>query len=58
MLNVFNPVSGHLDRSLPAANGHWNSPIIVGGRIILPVGDYHDHASTGEAFIYHLPASR
>lgn len=54
-LNVFNPVSGHLYRALRAAGGHWNSPIVVGGRIILPVGDYHDHSSTGTAYIYHLP---
>ena len=54
-LNVYNPVSGHLDRSLAAGSGHWNSPIIVGGRIILPIGDYHDHASTGQVYIYHLP---
>ncbi|HWD69315.1 MAG TPA: PQQ-binding-like beta-propeller repeat protein [Solirubrobacteraceae bacterium] len=54
VLNVFNPVSGHLYRSLPAGGGHWNSPIIVGGRIILPIGDYHDHAGTGTVYIYHL----
>jgi outer membrane protein assembly factor BamB len=55
VLNVYDPASGRLDRSLPAASGHWNSPIIVGGRIILPAGDYHDHARTGQVFIYHLP---
>jgi outer membrane protein assembly factor BamB len=57
VLNVFNPVSGHLYRSLPAAGGHWNSPIIVGGRIILPVGSDNDHQSTGEVYIYHLPGA-
>jgi outer membrane protein assembly factor BamB len=55
VLNVFNPRSGHLYRSLPAASGHWNSPIVVGGRIILPVGDDNDHLTKGELFIYHLP---
>jgi outer membrane protein assembly factor BamB len=57
VLNVFNPVSGRLYRSLPAAGGHWNSPIVVTGRIILPVGDYHDHSSTGIVYIYHLPGA-
>jgi outer membrane protein assembly factor BamB len=57
VLNVFNPVNGHLYRSLPAGGGHWNSPIIVGGRIVLPIGDYHDHASTGEVVMYHLPGA-
>jgi len=57
VLNVFNPVTGRLYRALPAAPGHWNSPIVVDGRIILPVGNDNDHQSTGEVFIYHLPRS-
>ncbi len=55
VLNVFNPTTGHLYRALPAAAGHWNSPIVVGGRIILPVGNYHSQQSTGVVYIYHLP---
>jgi hypothetical protein len=54
-LDVYAPTSGRLLRSLPAAQGHWNSPIAVGGRIVLPVGNYMDHATSGEIFIYHLP---
>lgn len=54
VLDVRDPRSGHLYRALPAAGGHWNSPIVVGGRIILPVGDYHDHSRGGIAYIYHL----
>ena len=54
-LNVYAPASGRLLRSLPAASGHWNSPIVVGGRIILPVGNGNDHATSGELYIYHLP---
>ena len=54
-LDVYAPASGRLLRSLPAAHGHWNSPIAVGGRIVLPVGNYMDHASSGEILIYHLP---
>jgi outer membrane protein assembly factor BamB len=57
VLNVFNPNSGHLYRSLPAAGGHWNSPIVVGGRIILPVGSDNDHQTTGIVYIYHLPGA-
>ena len=55
VLNVYDPVSGRLYRALPAAPGHWNSPIVIGGRIVLPVGDDNAHMSTGELFIYHLP---
>jgi outer membrane protein assembly factor BamB len=55
VLRVLNPTNGHTLASLPAAGGHWNSPIVVGGRIVLPTGDANDHATTGELFIYHLP---
>jgi outer membrane protein assembly factor BamB len=54
-LKVYQPTTGRLLDSLPAASGHWNSPIILGGRIVLPEGDANDHASTGTMVIYHLP---
>ncbi len=54
-LNVLSPLSGRTLRSLPAAAGHWNSPIVLGGRVILPVGDANAHQAGGEMFIYHLP---
>ena len=41
--------------SLPAGSGHWNSPIVVGGRVILPEGNYMSHDSSGVVDIYHLP---
>ncbi|MBV9311582.1 MAG: PQQ-binding-like beta-propeller repeat protein [Solirubrobacterales bacterium] len=49
------PESGSRLRTLPAGHGHWNSPIVVDGRIILPEGDYMDHSSSGTLSIYHLP---
>jgi hypothetical protein len=55
VLNVLNPLTGHVLRSLPAAGGHWNSPIVIGGRIILPVGNGDDQLTTGQLYIYHLP---
>ena len=54
-LNVYSPTSGHKLISLPAGSGHWNSPIAVGGRVILPVGNANDHSSSGVVDIYHLP---
>jgi outer membrane protein assembly factor BamB len=54
-LIVRNPVTGHMLASLRARPGHWNSPIVVGGRIILPVGNDNDHLTYGRMFIYHLP---
>lgn len=54
-LVIYRPTTGQRLASLPAAPGHWNSPIIVGGRIVLPEGNANDHASTGALVIYHLP---
>jgi hypothetical protein len=55
VLKVYGPATGRTFGTLPAAGGHWNSPIVVGGRIILPVGNANDHATTGVVLIYHLP---
>jgi hypothetical protein len=49
------PLSGALLRTLPAPPGHWNSPIVVGGRIIEPTGSYMSNASSSTIDIYHLP---
>jgi outer membrane protein assembly factor BamB len=55
-LRVMNPTSGKSLASLPAASGHWSSPIVVGGRVILPVGgSTSDNALSGKVLIYHLP---
>lgn len=54
-LIVRRPATGKGLAALPVAPGHWNSPIVVGGRIILPTGSYHDSASSSEIEIYHLP---
>lgn len=49
------PLSGALLRTLPTPSGHWNSPIVVGGRIIEPTGNYHNSASSSTVDIWHLP---
>ncbi len=55
-LRVMDPVSGKVLKSLSAAAGHWSSPIVVGGRIVLPVGgSASDNAISAEVFIFHLP---
>jgi outer membrane protein assembly factor BamB len=54
-LLVRRPDNGAVLRSLPVAAGHWNSPIVVGGRIILPTGNYHNAAGSSTLEIYHLP---
>jgi hypothetical protein len=54
-LKVYEPTHLVLLASLPAAVGHWNSPIVVGGRIILPEGNANDHATSGTVDVFHLP---
>jgi hypothetical protein len=54
-LDIMSPTSGRVLLSLGAAGGHWNSPIVIGGRIIEPVGDANDHDTSGKLYIYHLP---
>jgi hypothetical protein len=51
-LNIRWPGTGQLVASYPAGSGHWNSPIVVGGRIALPVGNANDHARSGVVNIY------
>jgi outer membrane protein assembly factor BamB len=55
VLRVYGPARGSLLATLPAASGHWNSPIVVGGRVILPTGNANDHATSGELSIFHVP---
>jgi outer membrane protein assembly factor BamB len=54
-LVVYSPTTGRKLISLPAGSGHWNSPIAIGGRVILPVGNANEHATHGTVDIYHLP---
>jgi len=53
-LNVYGPASGRRLASLDAGGGHWNSPIAIGGRVILPTGNANDHDTSGQILIYHL----
>ncbi|MGO9821776.1 MAG: PQQ-binding-like beta-propeller repeat protein [Solirubrobacteraceae bacterium] len=48
------PASGAVLRSMVVPRGHWDSPIVVGGRIILPTGSYHDSSGTSTIDIFHL----
>ncbi|MFL5864423.1 MAG: PQQ-binding-like beta-propeller repeat protein [Solirubrobacteraceae bacterium] len=54
-LNIRRPSDGALVRALPAGSGHWNSPIVAGGRIVEPTGAYGSGASSGTIDIWHLP---
>jgi outer membrane protein assembly factor BamB len=54
-INIRRPLSGALVRALPAGSGHWNSPIVTGGRIVEPTGAYGSSAGSSVIDIYHLP---
>ena len=46
-LSVYSPFNGRRVARLTSGNGHWNSPIVVDGRIALPEGNANDHATSG-----------
>jgi len=54
-LRVLAPTTGRTVATLPAGGGHWNSPIVVAGRIALPEGDANEHRQSGVLDIYRLP---
>jgi len=54
-INIRKPLSGGLVRALPAGRGHWNSPIVTGGRVIEPTGAYGSSAASSVIDIWHLP---
>jgi hypothetical protein len=54
-IDIRRPLTGTLVRSMPAAGGHWNSPIVLAGRIIEPTGAYGSDARSSVVEIYHLP---
>ncbi len=55
-LYIYDPRSGTEIGRLACGGGHWNSPIVVDGRIALPEGSANQHASTGVLDIWTVPA--
>ena len=54
-LRVYAPQSGQQLAALNSGGGHWNSPIIVDGRIALPEGNANGHNTSGVLNIWRLP---
>ncbi len=46
-INVYRPRSGRRVGTLASGSGHWNSPIVVDGRIALGEGNANDHDKSG-----------
>lgn len=57
-LNVYEAASGKHIATLPCGPGHWNSPIVLQGEIILPEGNANEHASSGVLDIWSPPSGR
>jgi len=55
-LTVYDAATGNLIAKLPCGPGHWNSPIVLQGQIILPEGSANDHATSGVLDIWRLPS--
>jgi outer membrane protein assembly factor BamB len=53
-LRVYAPGTGRPLKVLAAGAGHWNSPVIAGGRIVLPEGNANDHAGDGVLDIWSV----
>ncbi|HET8894502.1 MAG TPA: PQQ-binding-like beta-propeller repeat protein [Gaiellaceae bacterium] len=53
-LNVYQPTTGRLVATLACGPGHWNSPIVVAGRVALPEGNANDHSTSGVLDIWSL----
>jgi outer membrane protein assembly factor BamB len=54
-LRVYDPSSGRAVATLESGSGHWNSPVIVDGRIALPEGNANQHKTSGVLNIWRLP---
>lgn len=51
-VNVYRPASSHPIARLSSEPGHWNSPIVADGHLVVPVGNANDHRSTGTLEIF------
>ncbi len=54
-LRIYQATTGTSVTVLSCGAGHWNSPIVADGRIILPEGNANRHRTTGIIDIWRLP---
>jgi hypothetical protein len=57
-LNVYDSRSGTAIAQLACGGGHWNSPIVVHGRIALPEGSANGHTNSGVLNIWSVTAAQ
>jgi hypothetical protein len=46
-LRIYRPASGRSVATLAAGSGHWSSPVVAGGHLVLGEGNANDHRSDG-----------
>ena len=57
-LRLYEPTKGNQIAELGTGSGHWNSPIVVDGRIALLEGNANKHASSGILDIWTVAATK
>jgi hypothetical protein len=57
-LHVYQPDTGRPVATLECGEGHWNSPIVVDGKIALPEGSANAHQTTGVLTIWRVGKPR
>ena len=57
-LYVYDAASGKQIAVLACGSGHWNSPIVLQGEIILPEGNANDRTTSGVLDIWSLPSGQ
>lgn len=55
ILRVYDPATGASVGQLQCGSGHWNSPIVVDGRIALGEGNANSHLTSGVLNIWRRP---
>ncbi len=55
-LRIYEPTTGNEVANLKSGSGHWNSPIVIQGKIALPEGNANEHATSGVLDIWSLPS--
>jgi hypothetical protein len=53
-LRVYEPESGRTIAALPCGSGHWNSPIVIDGKVVLPEGNANRHENQGIVNIWRV----
>lgn len=54
-LHVYDPEKGTQVTVLQCGSGHWNSPIAIDGKVVLPEGNANQHETSGVLNIWTLP---